>query len=623
VEDVLDSTVLRMEKTYPAYFGSYDRFEEIRQFTDSFDNLFLVGRNGMHKYNNSDHSMLTAMVAVDNIAAGITEKANIWAINTEQEYHEEKAGTSAATPESPQAPSTPSPQGLESFRDFLLKDRWNRTFLWIAGIAIIIQFVIFKCLYPQAGFINGDSYVYLQTAFWNVNINIYPVGYSRFLRLFSVFTDSDIALVAFQYLSIQCSAMLFLFTLFFLYKPGRLIRIALSVFTLLNPVFLYLSNYVSSDAIFMALSLLWFTLLMWIVERPAPRLIIAQVIVLFLAFTIRYNALYYPLITAIALLLPHRRVASRLTGAGIKLAGVAASFLVIAGFMWYTAGKYRELSGIRQFSPFSGWQLANNAMYAYRYVDSPDVKPVSARFRDLDRMVRTYFDTTRDFRKHPTEMLLANTFYMWDSLTPLQQYMRKQFKNDTATKPLKKWAVEGPLYSDYGAYLIRQYPFTFAQYYLWPNALKYYAPPVEFLGTYNMGRDTVAPIAQQWFGYENNKVKTRFKDFKVTILDFYPILAGILNILFLFSFLFFGMLKGFKENRALAPILWLAGAFWLINFGFSVFASPVALRFQLFPVLVFFSFGLLLMEYIYKAAFIPSNVKPEISSPVIGKTKLA
>ena len=88
--DVLDSTVIREEKTYPAYFGSYDRFEVIRNYTDTFENLYLVGRNGMHKYNNSDHSMLTAMTAVDNIIAGRTDKENIWAINTEQEYHEKK-----------------------------------------------------------------------------------------------------------------------------------------------------------------------------------------------------------------------------------------------------------------------------------------------------------------------------------------------------------------------------------------------------------------------------------------------------------------------------------------------------------------------------------------------------
>jgi protoporphyrinogen oxidase len=88
--DVIDGTVLRMEKTYPAYFGAYDRFHEIREYVDGLENLFLIGRNGMHRYNNQDHSMLTAMVAVDNILAGEAGKANLWQINTEQEYHEQR-----------------------------------------------------------------------------------------------------------------------------------------------------------------------------------------------------------------------------------------------------------------------------------------------------------------------------------------------------------------------------------------------------------------------------------------------------------------------------------------------------------------------------------------------------
>ena len=87
--DVVDGTVLRFEKAYPGYYAAYDRFAAIRQYIDAFENLFLIGRNGMHKYNNQDHSMLTAMAAVDNIVAGVTSKDNIWAVNTEQEYHEE------------------------------------------------------------------------------------------------------------------------------------------------------------------------------------------------------------------------------------------------------------------------------------------------------------------------------------------------------------------------------------------------------------------------------------------------------------------------------------------------------------------------------------------------------
>jgi len=88
--EVLDAHVVRVPKSYPAYFGTYNRFDELRTWTDSFANLYLIGRNGMHKYNNQDHSMLTAMAVVDGIAAGHVDKVALWSINTEQEYHEER-----------------------------------------------------------------------------------------------------------------------------------------------------------------------------------------------------------------------------------------------------------------------------------------------------------------------------------------------------------------------------------------------------------------------------------------------------------------------------------------------------------------------------------------------------
>jgi protoporphyrinogen oxidase len=87
---VKDALVVRVVKAYPSYYGSYDRFDIVQKYLDTIENLFLVGRNGMHRYNNSDHSMLTAMTAVENIIKGRKDKANIWDVNTEDEYHEEK-----------------------------------------------------------------------------------------------------------------------------------------------------------------------------------------------------------------------------------------------------------------------------------------------------------------------------------------------------------------------------------------------------------------------------------------------------------------------------------------------------------------------------------------------------
>lgn len=89
-EDVLDCVVIRMPKAYPAYFGTYDDFDVIKNYTDGFENLFLIGRNGMHRYNNMDHSMLSAMEVVENITKNIKTKNNIWEVNAEESYHETK-----------------------------------------------------------------------------------------------------------------------------------------------------------------------------------------------------------------------------------------------------------------------------------------------------------------------------------------------------------------------------------------------------------------------------------------------------------------------------------------------------------------------------------------------------
>jgi protoporphyrinogen oxidase len=89
--DLIDATVVRMEHTYPVYFGTYQHFNKVQDFLDSIPNLFPIGRNGMHRYNNSDHSMLTAITAVKNIVDNRMDKSNIWEVNTEKEYHEEKS----------------------------------------------------------------------------------------------------------------------------------------------------------------------------------------------------------------------------------------------------------------------------------------------------------------------------------------------------------------------------------------------------------------------------------------------------------------------------------------------------------------------------------------------------
>ena len=81
---------MKTKKAYPSYFGTYYELDRVKDFLNGIENLYCIGRNGQHRYNNMDHSMLTAMLTVDAISNGTTDKAAIWAVNTEEDYHESK-----------------------------------------------------------------------------------------------------------------------------------------------------------------------------------------------------------------------------------------------------------------------------------------------------------------------------------------------------------------------------------------------------------------------------------------------------------------------------------------------------------------------------------------------------
>jgi hypothetical protein len=487
-----------------------------------------------------------------------------------------------------------------SFEEYLREFRQNKYLLWLIPAALVIQFAIFKYLYPYASYIHGDSFSYITAAYNNQSINTYPIGYSKFLRLFSVFAKPDYFLVTFQYLFIQCSALFLLFTIFYFYKPGKLAQYVLLGFMMLNPLFLHLANLVSSDCLFVGLSLIWFSLLLWIIHQPSRSIIIWHAIVLFIAFTVRYNAIVYPLIAILAFWisgLPIRK----------KITGVLAAALLCGLFVCFKSYQYKKLTGHWQFSPFTGWLMANNAMYAFRYVDSAERKPSPKKFQALDNMVRKYFDSTRNPFKHPQELLVASTAYMWTKKLTLYKYRDSLLINDTISNEFKRWASMGPFYKQYGFYIIKKYPWHFAQYYLGPNALKYYTPPLEFLGEYNSGEDTVTKMARVWFGYRNQKVKTRLKENEVWSLNFYPILSGIINAVMLCTLIYFLILKGWNSHILFSKGILIGSVFWLLNAAFTIFVSSAALRFQSFPIILTTSYVVLLIDWMIHLMRIAEN----------------
>ena len=88
--DIIDSHREKVKKAYPAYFDTYSQIDKLIDCLDSYENLYCIGRNGQHRYNNMDHSMLTAIRAAQIIKEEKTDKRDIWNVNTEKEYHESK-----------------------------------------------------------------------------------------------------------------------------------------------------------------------------------------------------------------------------------------------------------------------------------------------------------------------------------------------------------------------------------------------------------------------------------------------------------------------------------------------------------------------------------------------------
>jgi len=567
--NVLDATVLRMEKTYPAYFGTYERFDVVREYVDRFENLFLVGRNGMHKYNNSDHSMLTAMVAVDNIVVGEVAKANIWEINTEQEYHEEKGALAAAREQ------TNALQHPTTISNLIFREPANRKLFFLAVAGIILQFTFFKLLYPAADYSN-DSYTYIYVAAVNDNISVRPAGYSKFLRAFSAISSSDIALTAFQYILLQVAALYFFFTIKSFFKLRAHLAIVIFTFLLFNPAALYMANYISSDGLFSALSLMWLSHLIWLINNPQTKALIINIALLVCILSLRYNALFYPIIAATAFVVSRQRLTGKLVYTGI-------TFLSTAIFILFISNTTYKQTGTRNFSAFGGWQLASNSLFMSHVIDIKSIQFKTTPLKELDKIVKGYLDTTRNKQQPP----LISGYYLWDDHAPLKLYWFRYIKENGISDSANAWHAVGPIFSEYGATLIKKFPFQFTKAFLIPNIKEYFIPELEVFQRYNIGQDSVKQIAKQWFRYNTTRVSSPLKQKQALLLSPLRILFGASNIIFAICSIILLIKKGYTTlHSAARRILLLLSLFILINFGFSVFAAPIVFRYQYSSLIV-------------------------------------
>jgi len=360
----------------------------------------------------------------------------------------------------------------------------------------------------------------------------------------------------------------------------------LFIFLFVNPFSLYLSNTVNSDALFAGLSILWFTHLMWISNRPNTFHYTILSSLLFLCFAVRNNAYYYPIVYIITILLTKQSIPK-------KTFGILLPFLLLVPYVLLTRHAAKKMTGTAQYSLFTGWQLANNALYIYGHlqVDSSSFKTPEAK--ELNKLSADFFQhiNIAKFQSYLNDY--TGNFFIRETRSPLKQYWYSHYKEETELSEIITWGQASSKFSPFGQAVILHHPIAYIQYFVYPNLPRYLIPPLSHIGLYNYGGNVIGPIAQSWFNYPTNQIRVVSHHLQGRILSPYPWLFFLLNLLYL------GCLITYlsKNKKARIYRIQIIGfSFISLNLAFSLLATTNILRYQFVPMSVILTFTLIQID---------------------------
>ena len=450
-----------------------------------------------------------------------------------------------------------------SFKAYL---KQNSTYIWVALAASLFYFLVLRLLYPVPSYF-ADSFTYVGAAAYNQQITFRPVMYSKLIQFFRVFSTSEIALIASQYFS-TVSANLFLFfscSYFFGFRKWQ--KIIVFALLILHPFHVFAANYVASDAFFTSLTVAWFTLIIWIMRRPTWYLVALHIALLFLVFTIRYNAIYFPFITAIAILFCRLQVWKK-TAIMLVIAGIFFSYII------YTKNITEAKVGTRVFTAFSGWQFANNALHVVKNkkIDTSNIQ--DTQVKQLLAHSEHFFDTTN--LHIPSS---ASAWYMWYPGGPLKTYMNAHHQTNGY---FRNWNAVAPLYDKFGKVIVLQNTGAYIKYFVAPNTQAYLLPKLEIYETYFENVDTVAAIAQTYFKYENNRTSKHKPAVYTAVFGHWPAMFTLVNLLLLIGSAWYIFTRRYLHQSSLVnQFLVCYAAFFVANLLFIVLLAPSVLRYHI------------------------------------------
>jgi len=473
-----------------------------------------------------------------------------------------------------------------SFKDFVFRE--HRTLMLFSVVFLVLHFLFLKVLFPNA-IVIGDGHHYVRAAMNHSEISAWPIGYPKFLEWVHVLTKGDWAIFFLQYIMLEGAVLWCYFTVRYFLRPGEWISLLMLFCLLVNPFILFISNYVLSDGLFAALTVLWFTLILWYIYDPKPTYVYLLIILMFLLFAIRYFAIFYPLITVPLILFSRVR-------RWVKLSGLALGGLLFIGFRNYTENLFERSIGQRTFSPISGWQLAGNALIMYRHIPHREADIPPPELQDVHRSVLRDLDSLPPPDLLPDDIL--QTFFMWNPYSPLVKYNRVVYGDYITTAEIHRWAAAGRLYHAYGAWLIERHPFAFLRWYVGQGVNWFIHPKVDITNVFPEGGVEILDETKEWFGYHSSWSGSY--NGRIYSITYFPTIVTILNLLFILSiagYFFCGCYKNADiiVNRAVIFVV----TYWLANFSFIIFFAPAMLRFALSTMIFNIVFMPALLERIW------------------------
>ena len=444
----------------------------------------------------------------------------------------------------------------------------------LVTLSVIIGCLLVTRTYPYPG-TTSDSFSYVFSAQTAMFTHFRPYGYSFFLRLVHLFSDSIYSVIVSQALIYIVSLGLLLLAVKKYWPPRK--EWTFKVFeavVALSPAAIFMLDTILSDTLQCALVFVMVAMLIVMIKDESWVAMVIYLAALFASFNTRYSSIFFPIAFIPILAVKGKPL--------MRVVSVALTLAVIVLYHEQRTRNMYDLVLQRQFSTgFEGWQLANNGIHVIPFLmDLDDPKePPEGPVRDLHRFVIGYERTYDFIAKRTDDGTDASAYFIWDNESPLKQYLFRQMGDDNYAL---SWIRLGSgVLRDYGKWLILNYPGLFIKHYLLPNSKQvFFTTKLETICNYEnipAGKKELV----DWFDIPKNQEFTPRGDaFGKVFRPILPWIELLTWIALIGSIVFIFMDKKWKSvPRDSKVILWLLFLFGVVYYGSTTFASPAALRY--------------------------------------------